>query len=189
MNEQAQPRDHGKYSFKQQGAPTIELDGGPSELTRDELVVAGQAVPSSPALSEVARMMHHHRAEQARVTQAMDKTLVDAAVITAKQIFPGAKELRMRSMSIGESDGKMTPTFIRTADDEFIGARFDNGADGNWASRTVEGADPGSIDDALNTVSPYSAVWHEDPRVEYDPSTDETVLYLDDRRSSAHTNG
>lgn len=32
MTEQTQPRDHGRYSFKQQGAPTIELGGGEAPL-------------------------------------------------------------------------------------------------------------------------------------------------------------
>lgn len=173
-----------------EGAPLVGVTiGQPREMTREELVVTGQAVENNPALSEVARMMHHHRADLARVTKEMDRTLVNAAVITAKEIFPGAKELRMRTMSIGDSDGRMTPTFVRTANDEFIGARFDKSGNANWASRPIEGADPGSIDDALNAISPHSAVWHEDSRVEYDPSTDETVIYLDGRRSSAHTNG
>ncbi|HEX9228190.1 MAG TPA: hypothetical protein VF885_16490 [Arthrobacter sp.] len=191
MTEQIQPRDHGKYSFKQQGAPTIRLGeiGEPREMTREELIITGQAVENNPALSEVTRQVHHNRLALAQAVKAMDETMLNATVIHAKQIFPGAKELRMRAMSLGGSDGRMTPTFIRTADDQFLGARFDKSENGNWASRAVEGAEPGSIDEAVYAISAHSEIWDTDPRCEYDPQTEEHVLYLDGRRSSAHTNG
>ena len=161
--------------------------GQPRPMSREELIVTGQAVDGNPAMSEITRMMHHNRNALAEAVLAMDKTHVDATVIQARQMFPGAKELRMRTYRVG--DKQMVPTYLRTADDRFLGASYDKGPDGDWATRTIEGSDPGSIKEALAGVTPHSAIWDTDPRCEYDPQTEEHILYLDGRRSSAHTNG
>lgn len=84
---------------------------------------------------------------------------------------------------------RLQPHSSGTADDNFIGARHATGDGAGWASRSIEGADPASIDDALGQISAHSDIWHTDKRSEYDPSTDEYVLYLDGRTSSAHQNG
>jgi hypothetical protein len=186
MTNDTQPRDHGRYSFKQQGEPELSLAGvhigEPRPMTREELVLTGQAVDGSPTLSEVTRQVHHQRRQLERAIKDMDRTMLDATVVHAKEMLPGAKELRLRQKSIGDSEGRMTPTFIRTADDNFIGARYDQSENANWASRTIEGADPGSIDDALASISPHSDVWDTDARCDFDPQTDEHIIYLDGRR-------
>jgi hypothetical protein len=168
-----------------EGAQLIGVPiGEPREMTREELVITGQAVENNPALSEVARMLHHNRRQLALATKAIDKTMLDATVIHARQILPGAKELRMRTYRIG--DQRTVPSFVRTADDDFIGANHNKGPNGDWARRTVEGADPGSITEALAGITPHSDIWDTDPRCDYDPQTEEHIIYLDGRRRQEH---
>lgn len=232
MTEQTQPRDHGKYSFKQQSEASVALaapedgerkyqaklvaleaeidgelqDAEPSNYEEDNFDAgyirgltyaqnavrgaltateesSGQTSPSSiPTVPGTAHQLQQLRAELARVTRAMDETLVNSTAASVREIFPGAKELRMRQRSIGSSDGRMTPSFVRTANDEFLGARFDKSGNANWASRTIDGSDPGSIEDALNSISAHSDIWDTDPRCDYDPQTEEHIIYLDGRR-------
>jgi hypothetical protein len=131
-------------------------------------------------------MMHHRRRQIAQAIKAMDEMLLHGAAIHIQQILPGAKEIRMRARSTGEFDGRMTATFVRTADDQFLGARFDRSENANWAFRTVEGADPESVDAALAAISPHSEIWDTDPRCDYDPQTEEHIIYLDGRRRQEH---
>lgn len=154
--------------------------GEPREMTREELVITGQAVPGNTSLSEVTRQVHHSRRQLAAAIKAMDETMLNATVAHVHQVLPGAKELRLKAYRMG--DHQMAPTFVRTADDEFIGARFGKGPNGDWARRTTEGADPGSVTAALAGISHHSEVWDTDPRCDYDPQTDEHIIYLDGRR-------
>jgi len=154
--------------------------GEPREMTREELVVTGQAVDGNPALSEVTRKVHHNRRQLAQAIKAMDETMLNATVAHVQQALPGAKELRLKAYRMG--DHQMAPTFVRTANDVFIGALFDKGPHADWARRTVEGADPGSVTAALAGISHHSEVWDTDPRCDYDPQTDEHIIYLDGRR-------
>jgi hypothetical protein len=158
--------------------------GEPRPMTREELIITGQAVPDNPALSEVARMVHHHRRQIAQAARALDGTMLNAAVIHARQALPGAKELRMRAYRVG--DQQMVPTFVRTGDDQFLGANYDKGPNGDWARRAVEGADPGSVTEALAGITPHSDIWDTDPRCDYDPQTEEHIIYLDGRRRQEH---
>jgi hypothetical protein len=168
-----------------EGASLIGVPvGQPREMTREELVITGQAVDGNPALSEIARQVHHNRQRIALANKVMDKTMLDATVIHVRQVLPGAKELRMRAYRIG--DQQMVPTFVRTADDEFIGANYSKVPNGDWARRTVEGADPGSVTEALAGITPHSEIWDTDPRCDYDPQTEEHIIYLDGRRRQEH---
>lgn len=154
--------------------------GEPREMTRDEIVITGQAVDGNPALSEVTRQIHHNRRQLAQAIKALDETMLNATVAHVHQVLPGAKELRLKAYRMG--DHQMAPTFVRTADDEFLGARFSKGKHADWARRTVEGADPISVTEALAGISHHSEVWDTDPRCDYDPQTDEHIIYLDGRR-------
>jgi hypothetical protein len=168
-----------------EGAQLIGVPiGQPREMTREELVITGQAVENNPALSEDARMLHHNRRQLALATKAIDETMLSAAVIHAKQILPGAKEIRMRTYRIG--DQQMVPTFIRTADDDFIGANHNKGPNGDWATRRVEGSEPGSVTEALAGITPHSEIWDTNTRCDYDPQTEEHIIYLDGRRRQEH---
>ena len=160
------------------------LTAGPRALTREELVITGQAAPSSPALSEVTRMAHHSRRQMAEAIKAHDTVMLTAAAAHVRDALPGAKEVRLRTTRIG--DQQMVPTFARTADDDFIGANYDKGSNADWARRTVEGADPGSLADALAGITANSEIWDTDPRCDYDPSTEEHIIYLDGRRRQEH---
>lgn len=160
--------------------------GEPREMTRDELVMVGRAVPGNPALSEATRVMASRRRDVAQAISAMDEAMLNAAVIHVRQILPGAKEIRMRAMSTGNFDRVMTPTFVRTTDDGFIGANYAKAANADWARRTVEGSDPGSVTEALASVTPHSDIWDTDPRCDYDPQTEEHIIYLDGRRRQEH---
>ena len=80
----------------------------------------------------------------------------------------------------------MVPSFVRTGDDQFLGANFDKGPHGDWARKTVEGADPGSVTEALAGITPHSEIWDTDPRCDYDPTTEEHIIYLDGRRRQEH---
>lgn len=152
----------------------------PREMTREELVITGQAVDGNPSLSEVTRQVHHSRRRIAEAVKAMDQTMLNATIVHAHQVLPGAKELRLRATRIG--DQQMVPTFVRTAEDKFIGARYDKGPDGDWATRKVEGADPESVTDALAGITPHSEIWDTDLRCDYDPQTEEHIIYLDGHR-------
>ncbi|MET4143787.1 hypothetical protein [Arthrobacter sp. UYCo732] len=154
--------------------------GEPREMTREELVITGQDVEGNPSLSEVTRQVHHSRRQLAEAVKAMDQTMLNATVVHVRQILPGAKELRMRSTRLG--DQQMVPTFVRTADDNFLGANYDKGPNGDWAHRSVEGADPGSVTEALAGITAHSDIWDTDPRCDYDPQTEEHIIYLDGRR-------
>jgi hypothetical protein len=158
--------------------------GEPREMTREELVITGQAVPGNGALSEVARQIHHNRQRIALANKMMDETMLNATVVHVRQLIPGAKELRVRAYRLG--DQQMVPTFVRTADDEFIGANYAKGPHADWASRTVDGADPGSATEALAGIAPHSEIWDTDPRCDYDPQTEEHIIYLDGRRRQEH---
>lgn len=158
--------------------------GEPRQMTREELVITGQAVYGNPSMSEVTRQVHHSRRRIAEAMKAMDSTLLDATIVHVHQVLPGAKELRMRATRIG--DQQMVPTFVRTADDEFIGARYRKGPAGDWATRTVEGADPGSVTEALAGITPHSEIWDTDTRCDYDPQTEEHLIYLDGHRRQEH---
>ncbi|HEX9086723.1 MAG TPA: hypothetical protein VF867_04260 [Arthrobacter sp.] len=158
--------------------------GEPRDMTREELVLTGQAVENSPALSEVTRQVHHSRRKLAQAVKAMDETMLNATVIHLREAFPDARELRLRGHRIG--DQQMVPTFLRTGAEEFIGAKYNDGPNKDWARRTVEGADPGSVTDALAGISAHSEVWDTDPRCDYDPQTEEHIIYLDGRRRQEH---
>lgn len=160
------------------------LTAGPQPLTRDELILVGQAVPSSPALSEVTRMAHHSRRQMAEAIKAHDTVMLMAAAAHIRDALPGAKEVRLRDTRIG--DQRMVPTFVRTADDEFIGARYSEGPNADWARRTVEGADPESLTEALAGITANSEIWDTDSRCDYDPQTEEHIIYLDGRRRQEH---
>ncbi|HSO91806.1 MAG TPA: hypothetical protein VLR70_11705 [Arthrobacter sp.] len=154
--------------------------GQPREMTREELIVTGQAVSDNPAHSEVTRQVQHNRRQLAEAVKAMDETMLNATVVHVCQVLPGAKELRVKAYRLG--DQQMIPAFVRTADDGFIGANHDKGPNGDWARRSVEGADPGSLTDALAGITPHSEIWDTDPRCDYDPQTEEHIIYLDGRR-------
>jgi hypothetical protein len=158
--------------------------GEPRQMTREELIITGQAVENNPALSEVSRQVHHDRQRIALANKMMDQTMLDATVIHVRQLLPGAKELRLRGQRIG--DQHMVPTFVRTADDEFIGANYAKGPNGNRARRSIEGADPGSVTEALAGITPYSEIWDTDTRCDYDPQAEEHIIYLDGRRRQGH---
>ncbi|ACL42156.1 hypothetical protein Achl_4205 (plasmid) [Pseudarthrobacter chlorophenolicus A6] len=158
--------------------------GEPREMTREELVITGQAVDGSPSLSEVTRQVHHSRRQLAEAVKAMDQTMLNATIVHVRQVLPGAKELRLRATRIG--DQQMIPTFVQTADDGFLGARYAAGPDGDWARRTVEGADPASVTEALAGITPHSEIWDTDTRCDYDPQTEEHIIYLDGRRRQEH---
>jgi hypothetical protein len=168
-----------------EGAQLVGLKiGEPRPMTREELVITGQAVENNPALSEIARMVHHNRQRIELANKMMDRTMLDATVIHVRQILPGAKELRVRPYRLG--DQQMVPTFVRTVNDEFIGANYAKGESADWASRTVEGADPGSVTEALAGITRHSDIWDTDPRCDYDPQTEEHIIYLDGRRRQEH---
>lgn len=154
--------------------------GEPREMTREELVITGQAVDGNPALSEVSRQVHRGRRQLAEAVKAMDQTMLNATIIHVRHVLPGAKELRLRATRIG--DQQMVPTFVRTADDGFIGARYASGPDGDWATRGVEGADPSSVAEALAGITQHSEIWDTDLRCDYDPQTEEHIIYLDGHR-------
>jgi hypothetical protein len=168
-----------------EGAQLVNLKiGEPRPMTREELVITGQAVENNPALSEIARQVHHNRQRIELANKMMDKTMLDATVIHVRQILPGAREVRVRPYRLG--DQHMVPTFVRTANDDFIGANYAKGENADWATRTVEGADPGSVTEALAGVSLHSDIWDTDPRCDYDPQTEEHIIYLDGRRRQEH---
>lgn len=87
--------------------------GEPRPMTREELVITGQAVDGNPALSEATRMVHYNRRQLAQAIKAMDETMLNAVVVHARQAFPGVKELRMRERTLGDGKGQITATFIR----------------------------------------------------------------------------
>jgi len=126
------------------------------------MILTGQAVPGSPALSEVTRQMKHGRRQLAEAVKAMDEAMLNATVVHLRQQFPDVRELRLRAYRLG--DQQMVPTFVRVGQEEFIGANYDKGPNRDWARRTVEGADPGSVTDALAGISPHSEIWDTDPR-------------------------
>lgn len=159
--------------------PSLQA-AAPRPLTREEKILTAQAVPSHPVLSEVTRMVHHTRRQLAEALKAHESTMLTAAAMHVEEVLPGAKEIRLRATRIG--DQHMRPTFVRTADDEFIGADHNMGPNGDWARRSVEGADPGSLKEALAGIRVNSEIWDTDPRCDYDPQTEEHVIYLDGRR-------
>lgn len=178
----------GQFAPTAHAEPEVSLTGihigEPREMTREEIVLTGQAVEGNPTLSEITRMVHYGRRQLAQATKAMDETMLNATVVHVRQALPGAKELRLKAYRIG--DQQMVPTFVRTADDSFIGARYDKGPNADWARRTVEGADPGSVTEALAAITPHSEIWDTDPRCDYDPQTEEHIIYLDGRRRHEH---
>lgn len=168
-----------------EGAHLIGLQiGEPRPMSRELLILTGQAVDGNPPLSEVTRQVHHGRRQLAQAIKAMDETMLNATIIHVRQALPGAKELRLRATRIG--DQEMVPTFVRTADDEFIGANHDRGPHADWARRTVDGADPASVTEALAGISRHSEIWDTDLRCDYDPQTEEHIIYLDGHRRQEH---
>lgn len=174
----------GQYAATIHAEPVTSLVGAkigqPRELTPEELTITCQAVPGNGALSEATRQAYHARRKLAQAVKELDETMLNATVIHLKQRFPGAKELRMRQPR--GDDAKMIPTFLRTGDEKFIGARYDKGPDADWATRWVDGADPGSVTEALQGISAHSDIWDTNARCDYDPQTEEHLIYLDGRR-------
>ncbi len=159
--------------------------GEPREMTRDELVMTGQAVPDNPAMSEITRLLQHQQRIRDRAQKAIDETYLNAAIIRAQQMFPGAKDLRL-----GEHMGPgyvsyLAPSAITTADGERLEVDRDNKTD-SWAYENLEGSEPSNISAAIAGISRYTNVWRNDKRTDYDPQTEETVIYLDGRRRQEH---
>lgn len=150
-----------------------------SSAQRMDAALAGQAVEGNPGLSEATRQVHHSRRQLADAIKAVDESLLSAAIVHARQIRPGATEMRLRDNRA--RPGYLETSSLTTGDGEVI---RDDGSYESWAFSTVEGADPGDIYDAITNVSQHSTIWDTDPRCEYDHRTREYIIYLDGRRRS-----
>jgi hypothetical protein len=161
-----------------EGAPLV---AEPREMAREELVVTGRAVENNPALSEATRQVHHSRLQLADAIKAVDGSLLNAAIVHARQIHPGAKEMRLRDSRT--RPGRLETSSLTTGDGEVI---RDDGSYESWAFNTIEGSDPADIYDAVANISQHSDVWDTDPRCDYDHRTREHIIYLDGRRRPEH---
>lgn len=155
--------------------------GEPRPMTREELVMTGQAVDGNPAMSEVTRLVQHQKRIRDRAQKAIDETMLNAAVIRAKQMFPGAKDLRLEERTGPGFSRYLAPSAITTADGTRLEVDRDNKSE-SWAYANLEGAEPANIAAAISGISTYTEVWRTDKRTDYDPQTEETVIYLDGRR-------
>lgn len=153
------------------------------------IILTSQGVPASPAIHEVTRLHGHYRRQMAQLVKQMDSNCFHSALINAKEMYPGAKELRLKH-AVGTSpySEKFEPASIRTADGTLIGADTTDPGHEKWWHKAPPLADPGSIYDAITQISSGSDIW-QNGRCEWDPSTEEMVIYLDGRTSSAHQNG
>lgn len=176
-----------------QYAPTAHSDDVPNlvgvrvgelrELTPEEFAAVGMFVPDNPAMSEVTRMVKHQKRIRDRAQKALDETMLNAAFIRARQMFPGAKDLRLEERVGPGFTRYLAPSAITTADGERLEVDRDNKSE-SWAYANLEGAEPSNIAAAIAGISRYTEVWRNDKRTDYDPQTEETVIYLDGRRRS-----
>lgn len=164
---------------------TVVRVGEPRELTRDELVMTGQAVPDNPAMSEITRLLQHQERIRDRAQKAIDETYLNAAIIRAGQMFPGAKDLRLAEHMGPGYVPYLAPSAITTADGARLEVDRDNKSE-SWAYENLEGSEPSNIAAAINGISRYTHVWRNDKRTDFDPQTEETVIYLDGRRRQEH---
>jgi hypothetical protein len=155
--------------------------GEPQVMTREELIVIGQAVEGNPALSEATRQVHHSRRQLADAIKAVDESLLNAAIVHARQIHPGATEMRLSDSR--SRPGWLETSSLTTAEGEVI---RDTGSHDSWAFNTIEGSDPADIYDAVASISQNSDIWYTDPRCDYDHRTREHIIYLDGRRRPEH---
>jgi hypothetical protein len=154
-----------------------------------QIILTSQGLPASPAIHEVTRLHSGYRQEMAHLVRKMDQNCFHSTLITAKEMYPGAQELRLRSSNRGgQFSEKYEPASIRTADGTVIPADTTDPEHHNWWHKAPALAEPGSIYNAVTSISPDSEVWR-DRRCEWDPSTEELVIYLDGRTSSEHQNG
>lgn len=154
-----------------------------------QLILTAQGVPASPAISEVTRMQYHYRQKMAHLVKQMDMNCLHSTLITAREMYPGAKELRLKhARGTGPYSEKYEPASIRIADGTLIDADTTDPTHEKWWHKAAPLADPGSIYESVTQISSASTVWN-DKRCEFDLSTDELVIYLDGRTSSAHQNG
>lgn len=130
-------------------------------------------------LAGATRRVQDSRRQLADAIKAVDESLLSAAIVHARQLRPGATEMRLRDNRA--RPGYLETSSLTTGDGEVI---RDDGSYESWAFSTVEGADPGDIYDAITNVSQHSALWDTDPRCEYDHRTREYIIYLDGRRRS-----
>jgi hypothetical protein len=153
------------------------------------IILTAQGVPASPAIHEVTRMHRKYREQMAAVVKRMDTNCLHSTLITAKDMYPGAKELRLKHHTgAGPYSEKYEPASIRIADGTLIPAETTDPEHEKWWHKAPPLADPGSIYDAVTQISSGSEIW-QDRRCEWDPAREEMVIYLDGRTSSAHQNG
>jgi hypothetical protein len=165
-----------------EGAQLVGLKiGEPREMTREELVMTGQAVDGNPAMSEITRLVQHQKRIRDRAQKAIDETMLNSAIIRAQQMFPGAKDLRLEERMGPGYVRYLAPSAITTADGERLEVDPRDITD-SWAYANLEGAEPANIAAAIAGISTYTEVWRTDKRTDYDPQTEETVIYLDGRR-------
>lgn len=178
MNTARQPKGvpvGGQFATTAHGEPEARA------LTREELILTGQAVENNPALSEATRQVHHSRRQLSEAIKAVDASLLNAAIVHARQIHPGATEMRLRDNRA--RPGYLETSSLTTGEGEVI---RDDGSYESWAFNTIEGSDPADIYDAVANISQHSNIWDTDPRCEYDYRTREYIIYLDGRRRPEH---
>lgn len=154
-----------------------------------QIILTAEGTPASPAVHEITRLHYGYRQEMDALVRKMDQNCFHSTLITAQDLYPGAKELRLKTVSWGGGLGqRYEPAAIRTADGTLIPSDTTDPEHVYWWHKAPALAEPGSIYNSVTSISPGSEVWR-DERIEWDPSTDELVIYLDGRTSSEHQNG
>jgi hypothetical protein len=160
-------------------AQGITVDGRHEQLHLATALEDGIEVLEGEDLPGATRRVHDSRRQLAEAINAVDESLLNAAMVHARQIHPDAKEMRLRENRA--RPGHLETSSLTTAEGEVI---RDDGSYESWAFNTVEGSDPADIYDAVANVSQHSKIWDTDPRCEYDHRTREYIIYLDGRRRS-----
>ncbi|MHA7295164.1 hypothetical protein [Arthrobacter sp. HLT1-21] len=155
------------------------------------LTAPARALESDPNIvfGEHRRMVSD-RVHQISVIQSdLDSIHLRGARMAARNVSPGATELRLKYRPEGRYGGAFVPSRIKDASGEFV----DNPTDYTQPSWAYKSPAPevgaATISHSISDIKDQHRLFEKDSSCEYDPSNDEWVIYLAGQTSSEHQNG